>query len=110
MSFLINFICFCCFLKERKKEKLKERKKMLTSSICSKRISKLFSYSSRHGSVLSFKDLSFEYKQNQPLLEKVSFSIEEGSKVTIMGQNGSGILRTSSFFFFLCLSYSFLFC
>ena len=49
-----------------------------------------FFQSHRNGSVLSFKEVSFEYKQNQPLIEKSSFSIEEGSKVTIMGQNGSG--------------------
>lgn len=44
----------------------------------------------RNSSILSFKDVTFEYKQNQPLIEKSSFSLEEGSKVTIMGQNGSG--------------------
>mmetsp|Transcript_21465 Transcript_21465/g.40042 ORF Transcript_21465/g.40042 Transcript_21465/m.40042 type:complete len:574 (+) Transcript_21465:75-1796(+) len=42
------------------------------------------------GSVLSFRDVSFEYKQMQPILEGASFSVDEGSKVTIMGQNGSG--------------------
>lgn len=40
-------------------------------------------------SVVRFKDLSFGYNDND-LLEKVNFSIDEGSKVTIMGQNGSG--------------------
>ncbi len=40
--------------------------------------------------ILSFKDVSFEYRPNQLLLDKVNFSIKEGSKVTIMGQNGSG--------------------
>lgn len=45
--------------------------------------------SSSSGSVASFKDLSFGLGQNE-LLEKVNFSIEAGSKVTIMGQNGSG--------------------
>ena len=44
----------------------------------------------RYGSVLSFKDVSFEYVRGRPLIENSSFSIEEGSKVTIMGQNGSG--------------------
>lgn len=42
------------------------------------------------GSVLSFRDVSFEYKQLHPILESASFSVDEGSKVTIMGQNGSG--------------------
>lgn len=45
--------------------------------------------SSSAGSVASFKDLSFGHGQNE-LLEKVNFSVEAGSKVTIMGQNGSG--------------------
>lgn len=40
--------------------------------------------------ILSFKNVNFEYKQTNPLLKDVSFSIREGSKVTIMGQNGSG--------------------
>lgn len=42
------------------------------------------------GSVLSFRDVGFEYKQMKPILEGVSFSVDEGAKVTIMGQNGSG--------------------
>lgn len=41
-------------------------------------------------SVLSFKDVDFEYARGRPLIENSSFSILEGSKVTIMGQNGSG--------------------
>jgi ATP-binding cassette subfamily F protein 3 len=40
--------------------------------------------------VLSFKNVSFEYRQSMPLLSEVSFNIKERSKVTIMGQNGSG--------------------
>lgn len=42
------------------------------------------------GSVLSFRDVGFEYTQVRPILEGASFSIDEGAKVTIMGQNGSG--------------------
>mmetsp|Transcript_3804 Transcript_3804/g.5910 ORF Transcript_3804/g.5910 Transcript_3804/m.5910 type:complete len:603 (-) Transcript_3804:202-2010(-) len=41
-------------------------------------------------SIVSFKDVSFEYNANKPVICNGSFSIEEGSKVTIMGQNGSG--------------------
>jgi ATPase subunit of ABC transporter with duplicated ATPase domains len=40
--------------------------------------------------VLSFKNVNFEYMPLQPLLKNVSFNIREGAKVTIMGQNGSG--------------------
>ena len=42
------------------------------------------------GSVLSFRDVEFEYKQMKPILDGASFSVDEGAKVTIMGQNGSG--------------------
>lgn len=44
----------------------------------------------RYASILSFKDVNFEYARGRPLIENSTFSIEEGSKVTIMGQNGSG--------------------
>ena len=39
--------------------------------------------------MVRFKDLSFGHNTNE-LLTEVDFSIEEGSKVTIMGQNSSG--------------------
>lgn len=44
----------------------------------------------RCNTVLSFNNVSFEYAQKKPIIENASFSISEGSKVTIMGQNGSG--------------------
>lgn len=40
--------------------------------------------------VVSFKDVSFEYIDNKPLLKGSNFKIRKGNKVTIMGQNGSG--------------------
>ncbi len=40
--------------------------------------------------ILRFEDLHFEYEQNKPILEEVSFSVRRNSKVTIMGQNGGG--------------------
>ena len=40
--------------------------------------------------LVSFKNTTFEYVQGRPLISDSSFTIEEGSKVTIMGQNGSG--------------------
>jgi ATP-binding cassette, subfamily F, member 3 len=40
--------------------------------------------------ILSFKNVSFEYQVMKPVLNSVSFNIKEGSKVTIMGQNGAG--------------------
>ncbi len=45
---------------------------------------------SRDGVILRFEDLSFEYEQNKPILNEVSFSVREGSKITVMGQNGAG--------------------
>lgn len=40
--------------------------------------------------ILSFKNVSFEYSPLKPILNDATFTIKEGSKVTIMGQNGSG--------------------
>jgi ATP-binding cassette, subfamily F, member 3 len=42
------------------------------------------------GPVIRFKDVSYGYVDTHLLLEDVNFSIPQGSKVTIMGQNGSG--------------------
>lgn len=44
----------------------------------------------KDGVILRFEDLSFEYGQNKPILEEVSFTVREGSKITVMGQNGAG--------------------
>jgi ATPase subunit of ABC transporter with duplicated ATPase domains len=40
--------------------------------------------------VVSFKNASFEYIHDKPILDEVNFSVKSGTKVTIMGQNGSG--------------------
>lgn len=40
--------------------------------------------------ILSFDEVYFEYKEGRPLLDEVSFSIRQGSKITLMGQNGAG--------------------
>eukprot|EP01031_Cornospumella_fuschlensis_P033674 gene33674-40738_t len=40
--------------------------------------------------VLSFKNVTFEYSPLKPILSNATFNVEEGRKVTIMGQNGSG--------------------
>src|ERR1700741_409000 len=40
--------------------------------------------------ILRFEDLSFNYGENKPILEEVSFSVRKNSKITIMGQNGGG--------------------
>ena len=39
---------------------------------------------------LKVKDLSFEYKENQPLLKKLNFSINPGEKIGIVGPSGAG--------------------
>lgn len=41
-------------------------------------------------SVISMKAVSYEYEYEKPILDEASFSITQGSKVTLMGQNGSG--------------------
>lgn len=40
--------------------------------------------------ILSFDNVSFGYHHDRPLLDKVNFNVREGSKITIMGQNGAG--------------------
>lgn len=40
--------------------------------------------------LLSFDEVSFEFGQNKPILDEVSFSVRRGMKVTLMGQNGAG--------------------
>ena len=35
-----------------------------------------------------FNKVSFEYGQDKPILDEVSFSLRRGSKMTLMGQNG----------------------
>jgi hypothetical protein len=42
--------------------------------------------------VIRFKDVSFAHSlAADKILDKVNFSIRQGSKVTIMGQNGAGV-------------------
>jgi len=46
---------------------------------------------SAHGEIiLKFEDVSFEFGHNKPILQEVDFTVRRGSKVTLMGQNGSG--------------------
>ena len=40
--------------------------------------------------VLRFNDVSFEYVYNKPILDEACFSVRNGSKITLMGQNGAG--------------------
>ncbi len=40
--------------------------------------------------ILRFDKVSFEHGPNKPLLEEASFTLRQGSKVTLMGQNGAG--------------------
>jgi len=40
--------------------------------------------------ILRFSDVSFGYTHKNPLLAEASFTVRDGSKITIMGQNGAG--------------------
>ncbi len=40
--------------------------------------------------VLRFENVTFEYAHKKPLLDEVSFSVRNGAKLTLMGQNGAG--------------------
>ena len=41
-------------------------------------------------SIVSFDQVSFEYSPTRPILDEVDFSIRQGRKITLMGQNGAG--------------------
>jgi ATPase subunit of ABC transporter with duplicated ATPase domains len=40
--------------------------------------------------VLRFDEVTFEYVHKKPTLDEASFSVRNGSKLTLMGQNGAG--------------------
>lgn len=40
--------------------------------------------------IINFSDVSFEFGSHKPILDEVNFSVREGMKVTLMGQNGAG--------------------
>ncbi len=40
--------------------------------------------------VLRFSDVTFGYDPKRKLLDEVSFSVRQGSRITLMGQNGAG--------------------
>lgn len=40
--------------------------------------------------ILRFDDIVYEYTEKKPILDGASFSVREGSKMTLMGQNGAG--------------------
>ncbi len=40
--------------------------------------------------ILRFEEVSFGFGHNKPILDEVTFSLRRGTKITLMGQNGSG--------------------
>lgn len=45
---------------------------------------------------IEFKNVSFSYKEDEPVLDDVSFTIEKGSTVALVGASGSGKTTTVS--------------
>ena len=45
---------------------------------------------SKNIGIITFKDVSYEHQENQPILIDTSFSIRRGAKFTLMGKNGAG--------------------
>lgn len=44
----------------------------------------------KNDTVISFSEVDFEYSRNAKILDEVDFKVREGSKMTLMGQNGAG--------------------
>lgn len=44
----------------------------------------------REDGLINFKDVTFEYTHNKPILIGANFVIRRGAKLTLMGQNGAG--------------------
>lgn len=40
--------------------------------------------------IVRFNNVTFEYREDKPLLDEASFSIKNGVKIALMGQNGAG--------------------
>ena len=40
--------------------------------------------------ILRFDNATFEYEEKKPVLDEVCFSVRQGAKITLMGQNGAG--------------------
>lgn len=40
--------------------------------------------------VLRFSDVTFDYGEHKPILDEASFSVRNGTRVALMGQNGAG--------------------
>lgn len=45
---------------------------------------------SRNESVVRFEKVTFEHNAKRPILDEVSFTVREGVKLALMGQNGAG--------------------
>ncbi|HID39068.1 MAG TPA: ATP-binding cassette domain-containing protein [Calditrichaeota bacterium] len=45
---------------------------------------------SKGATIISFKDVDYQYEENKPVLMETSFSIRKGAKLTLMGKNGAG--------------------
>ena len=40
--------------------------------------------------IIRFDEVTFEYEDRKPVLDEASFSVRDGAKLTLMGQNGAG--------------------
>lgn len=40
--------------------------------------------------IIRFSDVTLEYRAGKPILDEVNFSVRQGSRITLMGQNGAG--------------------
>jgi ATPase subunit of ABC transporter with duplicated ATPase domains len=45
---------------------------------------------SRNDAIITFRNVSFEFGHNKPILQEANFAVRRGAKLSLMGQNGAG--------------------
>jgi len=68
----------------------KNLRNVLNSKISTRRRAIVTTMVQRGEVIVRFDKVSFAHRHNKPILDEVDFSVRQGSKITLMGQNGAG--------------------